>query len=45
MRGRLKPHRLDQPIAVSQEALYSADHFSRNSETKLCDLHRKLTAL
>ena len=45
MLGPPKPHRLDEPIAVSQEALYPADHFCRYSETKLCDLYRKLTAL
>src|SRR3712207_1134091 len=35
MRGRPKPRRLDEPVAVSLEALVPTDHFYRHLETKL----------
>jgi hypothetical protein len=35
MLGPPKPRRLDQPIAVSLEALVPADHFYRHLESKL----------
>src|SRR3712207_383533 len=35
MRGRPKPRRLDEPVAVSLEALVPTEHFYRHLETKL----------
>jgi hypothetical protein len=35
MLGLRKPRRLDEPIAVSRENLFSTNHFYRHLETRL----------